>query len=327
MKLVDCQSHIFSPEFGELLLKNSGALQASRQDDVFVVDFGGAQTLRYRDVDYSIGKKLADMDASGVAYSILAPNIPGPDLMDEQLRVPGARACNDYTASVCREHPDRFRGLAVLPFGDIESTLAEYSRAVHQLGLRGVALFSHVGGRMVDDPLWEPLYAAIAADGVPIVLHPTVPVWADAIKDHSMIPMMGFMVDHSFAMLRLILGGVLERHPALKIVQPHCGGVLPYLMPRIDEQTEVKRRGRDRIVRAPSSYYREVYMDIVSPSPRTARFALDYAGADRMLFGSDHPWIAIDSMVAVFDDMGLTETQRGKIGYDNAAALFGLPPR
>ncbi|MFA6507170.1 MAG: amidohydrolase family protein [Treponemataceae bacterium] len=325
MPLVDCQSHIFSPEFAELLLGNEGAVRAERRDDALVVDFGSAQKLSIREADYEPAKKLADMDAAGVAYSILAPNMPGPDLLDPLLRERGARACNDYTASVCGDHPDRFRGLAVLPFGDINATMTEYSRAVRRLGLSGVALFSHVGGRMVDDPCWEPFYAAAADDGVPIVLHPTVPVWADAIKDHSMIPMMGFMVDHSFAMLRLILSGVLERHPALKIVQPHCGGVLPYLMPRIDEQTEVKRRGRERITRPPSSYYRDVYMDIVSPSPLTARFAHEYAGTDRLLFGSDHPWITIDSMVQVFDAMNLTETQRARIGYDNAAALFNLP--
>ena len=93
------------------------------------------------------------------------------------------------------------------------------------------------------NPRFEPFYAAVAAKGVPLVLHPTVPIWGETISDHSMIPMMGFMVDTSFAMLRLILGGVLERHPQMHVVHPHCGGVLPYLMGRVVEQTEVKRRG------------------------------------------------------------------------------------
>jgi predicted TIM-barrel fold metal-dependent hydrolase len=326
LPLVDCQSHIFAPEFAELLLGNTGSVQAERQDDALLVRFGNAQTLRLREADYAPNKKLADMDAAGVAYSILAPNMPGPEALDTSLREPGAHACNDYTAGLCRDHPDRFRGLAVLPFNDIDAVMTEYSRAIHQLGLSGVMLFSHVGGRMVDDPRWEPLYAAAAADGVPIVLHPTVPVWADAISDYAMIPMMGFMTDHSFAMLRLILSGIMECYPALKIVHPHCGGILPYLMPRIDEQTEVKRRGRERITRPPSSYYGKVYLDIVSPSPLTARFALQYAGMERLLFASDHPWIALDVMVHVFNATALTTAQRQRIGYDNAATLFGLPP-
>jgi predicted TIM-barrel fold metal-dependent hydrolase len=325
MRLVDCQTHVFSPEFEEILSRNRGPVRGERRDDSLYVHFGQEQMLRLRDRDYSPEKKITDMDAAGVAFSILQPNIPGPESLDDELKEPAARLANDYTASLCQAWPDRFRGLAVLPYTGIEAVMAEYERAIHRKGLSGIVLLSHLGGRMVDDPCWEPLYDAAASEGVPLVLHPTVPVWADAISDHSMIPMMGFMVDHSFAMLRLILGGVMERHPGLKIVHPHCGGVLPYLMPRIDEQTEIKKRGREHISRPPSSYYREVYLDIVSPSARTAQFALEFAGADRMLFGSDHPWIEIASMVEVLESMGLDEGGLDKVGYRNAASLFNLP--
>lgn len=221
-------------------------------------------------------------------------------------------------------YPGRFFGLAVLPFSSLKESLTEYERAVHTLGLRGVLLFSHLSTMQVDDPSLEVVYETASRDGVPLVLHPTVPQWADSIRDYAMIPMMGFMVDHSFAMLRLILSGVLERHPALKILQPHCGGILPYLLPRIDEQTEVKRRGRDHIVKAPSEYYRTVYLDIVSPCARTARFAFETMGADHMVFGSDHPWIAMKDMVAVLAAMQLTSDEQRKVASENAARLFSL---
>jgi predicted TIM-barrel fold metal-dependent hydrolase len=325
MKLIDCQSHILVPEFAELLVGLDCDVHAERQDDAYAVHFGHAQTLRMRPADYDPVKKIADMDDSGIAWSILSPNIPGPEMLPETLRVPGARMCNDYMAGLCRAYPDRFAGLAVLPFGNITDTLAEYRRCIHQLGLKGVVLYSHLGGRPVDDPSFEPFYAVAAADGVPLVIHPTVPTWADAISDYSMIPMMGFMVDHSFAMLRLILGGVLERNPGLRIVHPHCGGILPYLMPRVDEQTEVKGRGREHIRRPPSSYYRDIYLDTVSPSPMTIRFALEFAGADRLLFGSDHPWIGTGTAVQIFGQMDLSSAERTQVGWSNAAALFGLP--
>ena len=74
---------------------------------------------------------------------------------------------------------------------------------------------------------------------MPIVMHPTVPTWGEAIKDHWMIGMMGLQVDNSFALLRLILSGILERHPNLQLVMPHVGGILPYMSGRIDHQTEV----------------------------------------------------------------------------------------
>lgn len=325
MKLIDCQTHIFSPEFAELLFRNKGQVRPERQDGALAIHFGDNQTFRIHLSDYSPEKKLADMDKAGVEYSILAPNIPSPSDLDPELRVPGARVSNEYTAELCRLHPRRFRGLAVLPFSSIEATMEEYRRAVEVLGLSGILLLSQLGGRMVDDPCWNPLYEAAASDGVPLVIHPTMPTWAGEIRDHSMIPMMGFMVDHSFAMLRLILGGVLERYPTLKIVHPHCGGVLPYLLPRVDEQTEVKRRGREFITKAPSEYYKSVYMDIVSPSEKTVRFSIDYAGTERMLFGSDHPWIKIESMVDIFNRLGLSGSEAEAVGYRNAARLFRIP--
>jgi len=324
MKLIDCQTHIFSPEFAELLFKNKGQVWPERQDGALVVHFGNHQALRIDPADYSPEKKLADMDSCGVEYSILAPNIPSPSDLDYELRESGAKASNNYTAELCARHPNRFRGLAVLPFTSIEATLSEYKRAIEFLGLSGILLLSQLGGRMVDDPCWNPLYEAAASDGIPLVIHPTIPTWSEAIHDHAMIPMMGFMVDHSFAMLRLILGGVLERYPTLKILHPHCGGVLPYLLPRVDEQTEVKRRGREFITKAPSEYYKSVYMDIVSPSEKTVRFSIDFAGTDRILFGSDHPWIKIESMVDIFNRLGLSAAEAEAVGFRNAAKLFHI---
>ncbi len=324
MRLIDCQTHIFAPEFTDILFKNQGSVQGERSEDSIIVHFGKNQSLRIRDSDYMPEKKIADMNAAGIEISILSPNIPGPADLDFSLRDSAARVSNDYTASLCRQYPDRFRGLAVLPFTTVQEVMKEYRRSIHQLGLSGIVLLSQVGGRGVDDPEWEQLYAESEADRIPIVLHPTVPTWAAAIHDYSMIPMMGFIVDHSFAMLRLILSGILERYPALKIVQPHCGGVLPYVMPRIDEQTEIKKRGREHIHTAPSDYYKKVFLDIVSPSPQTVRFALNYSGIDKMLFGSDHPWIKIETMVQVLNDLGLTVEELDMIGFQNASRLFNI---
>ncbi len=136
--------------------------------------------------------------------------------------------------------PDRFVGLACLPRQNTEDALVELDRAVGTLGHRGVMLYSRIAGVEVDDLALDPLYRCIAELGVPVVLHPSVPPWAEAIKCHSMIPMAGLMVHQSFATLQLILGGVLERHPQLKVVQP-------YLWERVDHQTGTLRRGQAQI--------------------------------------------------------------------------------
>jgi predicted TIM-barrel fold metal-dependent hydrolase len=195
---------------------------------------------------------------------------------------------------------------------------------VDQLDLRGVFLCSHINGQPLDAPEFEPFYAEVAARGIPLVLHPTVPVWGEAIKEHSLIPMLGFMVDTSIAMLRLILGGVLERHPMLKIVHPHAGGVLPYLMGRVEEQTEVKRRARDHIRQPPMAYYRQVYLDLVSPALPALRYAVDFMPPDRLLFGSDHPWVAIETLLDLVRALGLPKEVQERILGSNARELFRI---
>lgn len=324
MLIVDCQSHVFPEAYAEILKRNPKSPQATGGQGTFVVTYDDVQEFTL-DLDrYCPERKIRDMDSAGVDVSVLSVNMPGPERLAPELALEGARVCNDYLAEVCARYPGRFVGLASLPLQDVPTAIAELDRAVDELDLRGFLLFSHIDGRSVDAPEFEPFYAHIEARGVPLILHPTVPSWSEAIKDYSMIPMLGFMVDTSIAVLRLILGGVLERHPQLQIVHPHAGGVLPYLMGRIEEQTEVKGRGRDHITESPAEYYRRIYLDLVTPSKLAVHYAYDFAGPDRLLFGSDHPWVSIDTMLDLVKHLDIPEQDRAKILGLNASTLFKI---
>lgn len=324
MLRVDCQSHIFPPDYAELLLQNPGPITTSRISDGYRVSYDGAQTFDLRLTSYSPEQKLRDMDGAKIDMSVISLNIPGPELLEPELGIRGARICNDYVADLCAQHPDRFAGLGVLPWQDLGESEKELHRATESLGLRGIVLYSHLGGHPVDESRFESIYRLVEKLEVPLVIHPTVPTWANAIEEYSMIPMAGFMVDHSFAMLRLILGGVLDRHPGLKVVHPHCGGVLPFLMPRIDEQTEVKRRGREHIRKPPSEYYRSVYLDLVSPSKLAMEYVYRSSDPDHLLFASDHPWVSIETIASHFEELDLPEAHRDLIWGGNAIRLFRL---
>ena len=139
-----------------------------------------------------------------------------------------------------------------------------------------------------------------------------------------MIPMVGLMIDYSFAMLRLILSGILERYPNLKVIQPHAGGVLPYLWGRVQSQTEVMKRGIENITQSPSMYYQRVYFDMVSPSALVMKFIYDFAGADRLLFGGDHPRVDIGVFNKLIEEMDIPEEDRNKIFGLNAQKLFKI---
>ena len=324
MPSVDCQSHVFPSSYAELLTRNRGCLQTTGGDGVYHFNYWNVQRFALNVADYSIERKLPTMDAARVDVSVLSVNIPGPELLDPELAVSGARLCNDYLVAACAHHPDRFVGIASLPLNDVLAAWAELKRAVEELDLRGVFLCSHINGKGLDALEFDPVYAAVAARGIPLVLHPTVPVWGKAIQEHSMSPMLGFMVDTSVAVLRLILGGVLERHPTLKVVHPDAGGVLAYFMGRVEEQTEVKRRGRDHIRKPPMHYHRQVYLDLVSPSLPALRYSVEIVPPDRLLFGSDHPWVAIETLLDLVNALELSAADRARLLGGNACELFGI---
>ncbi len=322
--LIDCQNHVFPREYVELLGRNPHPTRAAELGDgAFAIRFE-TQEFRVTHAMYDPQQKLRDMDRCRIDVALLSINMPGPCMLADDLAVGGARLINDYIADLTRRHPDRFAGLASIPWQLPDEAIREMDRAADEQGLRGVVLYSHVRGRPVDDPAFGPVYAHAEAKGLPIVFHPTVPAWGAAIKDHWMIPMMGLQVDTSFALLRLILAGVLERHPRLQVVMPHVGGVLPYMMGRIDNQTEVMGRGREHITRPPSSYLRDVYLDTVTPSAQSLRFAYEFSGAGKLLFATDHPWVDSKLFVDLLNGLEASAEEKAQIGSANAAALFRI---
>ena len=321
---IDCQSHVFPQAYVDVLAQNPQPPQAIRAGDEVIVTYGEVQQFRLRGEVYALERKLADMDRAGIDMAIISTNIPGPCMLAPELGLKGARAINDAIADIVRRRPDRFAGLASLPWQTPDEAIQELDRAQAELGFCGAVLYSHIGGRPVDDPDFEPVYAHAEAKGLPIVLHPTVPTWGAAIKEHWMIGMMGLQVDTSFALLRLILSGILERYPRLQIVMPHIGGVLPYMIGRIDHQTEVMGRAREQITQPPSAYLRRVYLDIVSPSAQALQYAYEFSGADRLLFGTDHPWVDPQIFVELVEGMEISDSDRAKIFGGNASVLFGV---
>ena len=107
-------------------------------------------------------------------------------------------------------------------------------------------------------------------------------------------------------------------------MHPHVGGILPYIMGRIEEQTEVKRRGRDNITKSPREYYKQVYLDLVSPDQLAVNYALEIAGVEQLLFGSDHPWVTIDTILNFVKQMDCSEKDFEKILGLNARSLFRI---
>ena len=320
---IDCQSHIFPSEYIEILAQNPHPPQVVRRGNESVVTYGEVQSFLLHDEAYDTKRKLKDMDAAGVDMALLSTNIPPPCMLAPELGNKGAQAINNAIAELVDMYPHRFAGLACLPWQNPEEAISEMDR-VKELGFRGIMLYSHIGGKPVDAPQFEPVFVHAESLQLPIVMHPTVPPWGDAIKDYWMIGMMGLQVDSSFALLRLILSGILERLPKLQIVMPHVGGVLPYMSGRLDHQTEVLGRAREEITKPPSAYLRRIYLDTVSPSLQALHYAYQFSGENHLLFGTDHPWVDMPRFVSLIEEMEIPKKAKERIFGENAAALFSL---
>lgn len=112
--------------------------------------------------------------------------------------------------------------------------------------------------------------------------------------------------------------------PRLKLVCPHLGGTLPYIIGRLDHQVQVLKRGPRNLTRAPSEYLRSVWFDVVSPLPLAIKFAHDFMGADRLVYSSDHPWVEPALIVECVRQAGLSNIAEEKIFSENARRLFRL---
>jgi predicted TIM-barrel fold metal-dependent hydrolase len=319
---IDCQSHLFSEEFLRLLEKRKESPYVVREgkDRYVVINEWKRRIMpRYTDLD----AKLADMDRTGITMAALSINDPGPEYFGSDSAAM-AVLLNDFIADAARRHPDRFFGLATLPFDTPDSMLKEFDRATGKLGMKGILLYSNLNGRFPDEEPFRPLFAEAERRGVPVLLHPAYPLTYQATQGYEMTAMLGLMFDTTIALGRLILSGVLDQHPNLKLVCPHVGGALPYLIGRMDHQTMVLKRGANHIHRAPSEYLRRVWLDTVTPIGLGIRFAHDFAGPDKLLYSSDHPWVDPQIIIDQVESQKFSSADRAKLYAQNARELFRL---
>lgn len=319
---IDCQSHLFCPAAIELMEK--------RKSDPSVYSVNGVRILKMGDwlrkipSHYTdVNAKLAAMDAAGISRTALSINDPGPEWFGTDGLVV-AQMYNDFVADTVRQHPTRFFGICVLPLQDVRASLVELDRCVRQLGMKGILLYTNLAGRFPDEPEFRPLFARAVELDIPVLLHPAKPITTEFVKAYELTSTLGNMFDNTIALTRLLMSGILDEFPKLKLVCPHLGGTLPYIVGRLDHQVSVLKRGPRNLTRLPSEYLKQIWMDVVSPLPLAVKFGQDFIGADRLLYSSDHPWVEPKLIVDTVQSAGLSAESEQKLFSLNARKLFRL---
>ena len=255
---------------------------------------------------------------------------PGVHVERPALSVQWATLVNDCLGKIVKERPKHFAALATLPLNDPDASVIELERAMKQHGLPGAMLFSNVNGVPLADPRYFPLYQKADELGAVLHIHPMYPLGVEAMKEYWLMPLVGFLMDTTLAASHLVFAGVPERFPRIKWVLGHLGGAIPYLAERLDRGYEAFADCRKNISKPPTDYLRHFYYDTVNFDPNALMLAVQFAGADHILAGSDYPHQigSIPKMKTALDSLPLPADQKaGILGGNTPGASTGCSRR
>ncbi|HEY4018836.1 MAG TPA: amidohydrolase family protein [Pseudonocardiaceae bacterium] len=322
MTVIAIEEHWTTPR----LIAALTALPDDRRDESLALNEMSDHLARLQDIDDG---RIAAMDEQGIDLQVisLAPPATGPLAPADAVAL--SREANDAAAAAVGRHPSRLRAMATLPMADPTAVAGELERAA-KLGFVGAMVYGRTGETALDDPRYDELFAAAAALGQPIFIHPQIP--SRAIRDAAYAgfdPMTslalstfawGWHIEAALAALRLITRGTFDRHPDLQIVLGHWGELLLFWTSRTDSLSRIA--GLRRTV---SDYLRS-NVHITSSgmfSPALLRHTLEVTTVDRLLFSTDYPFQRpsrsdIDQFLTEFD----TDEDRDKFTAGNARKLF-----
>ncbi len=279
-------------------------------------------------------ERIADMDAAGIDMQILSITAPGPQIFDAATGPSIAEEANDWLAEQIANHPTRFAGLAAVAPQDPAHAAKEIERGVRTLGLKGVIINSHTHDEYLDDPKFWPIFEAAEALDAPIYLHPVGPCKGMAepmIEKGLEGAIYGFAVDTGMHALRIMIAGVFDRFPKLKLVLGHTGEALPFWLYRLDYMHAAGvRAGRYEAMkpteRTISEYMREnVYVTNSGVAWEPAiMFCRQVLGPERVLYAMDYPYQYVPEEVLVSDGLPISLAEKRQYFQTNAERVFGL---
>jgi aminocarboxymuconate-semialdehyde decarboxylase len=300
MTVIDVHTHFIPSEILDYFASDDGpdavGIEERAGRDPVVVHSNG---LRYPvfPVFHDASAKLAQMDRDGIDRALVSivPTLFLYDLAPEET-ARAHRIINDAAVAFAARGEGRLAAMAAVPLTDPEAAVTELRRA-HALGLRGAHIGTSALGMMLDDPALDVFWAAAAELGDPLMMHPYAMMLAEpepALRGYHLANAVGNPHETYGAASRLIVGGVLDRHPDLRILLVHGGGSFPYQLGRLSHAYAAREDTSAVAARDPHEYLRNFLFDTVVFDDRALAYLVGLAGADQVLFGTDSPFDMAD---------------------------------
>jgi len=287
---------------------------------------GGQITQRLLDVD---GERLRIMDECGVSMAVLAMTSTGVQQFEPEEAAHLAETGNDQLADIIRRHPTRYAGLATIPVQDPRRAIREMERAITRLKLNGVMINSHTNGEYLDEKKYWPILEAAAGLDVPIYIHPRAPSPAMAAPyrkyqlEHAI---WGYAVEVGLHAVKLLMSGVFDQYPTLRVVIGHMGENIPYALYRLDYMHAHYRFDRPKLKLTPGEYFRRNFAITTSGVNwlPALELCIKVLGADNIMWAVDYPYQETAEATRWLDEAPIAEEDKEKIFHRNAERIFRI---
>jgi aminocarboxymuconate-semialdehyde decarboxylase len=326
-RTIDTHTHVLAAETAALLTKEVSQVPVTITDidkDIALLDVGGVAYKPFPRGGFDIDRRLADMDATGVDVHLLSAT-PQTYMYNKDASLAAAAAViqNDQMAKHIAAHPTRFLGIATLPMQDPKRAADELTRVMTKLGLKGAMIGSNVMGKNLDDPSFEPLWAAANELGAFMFIHPNNVAGADRLKSYYLGNLIGNPLDTTIAAASLYFGGVLDKYPKMTVMLAHGGGFTPYQAARWEHGWRVRPEPHKNIAQEPKNIAKRFFYDTILHSDKTLEMMIDLVGVDHVMLGSDYPYdMAMLDCVAHVRALKISDADKDTILGGHAEALL-----
>lgn len=324
---IDIHTHFQCLDFFKHLMGRATLPKSLLAGGSYIVKCATGLTVPSLSKAVDMEEKLRDMEEMKIDAAVLSHGIPfGPDVLGGREADDWAKRINDDLAGIIDRFPGKFIGFGTIGFGDSQQSIAEVDRCIKKLGFKGIQVFSNISSKLLDSSEFVPILKHVGMLGVPIHLHPAIPLNCVGMETASQFLPLGFPYDTSLNTLRLIQSGLFDETPDLKLIVAHIGGVLPYLIGRIGTYSAPSPLVPNAsLLKHPIEHYlHKLYVDTVCYDLEALECCYKVIGPEQMLYGTDHPFGRYDAPAQFIEQLKCSPSERELIYRGNAERLLNL---
>jgi aminocarboxymuconate-semialdehyde decarboxylase len=324
---IDFHNHFYPTEYLKKLEEWGSRYEFTRDAmGLRIVKEKGARFLGITPQMEDPEKRIADMDRLGIDIQVLTLSTPNVYFSTKKRNLYLAQLTNDYYAGLCQKYPKRFLAFASIPLKHPDDAIPELHRCIKDLGMKGVVLGTNIDGKHLHVKEYWPFYEEVHRMDLPIFLHPMVPAHPETMAEWPLVPLIGFVMDTTLTVSKMIYSGLFEKYQNLTLILPHTGGTIPFLYERINNGYRAFPECREHISKLPAEYLKDFYYDTVSFHKPALMSAYQTFGADHMVLGSDYPHVIGDMARAIstVEEMDIPAEDKAKILGENGKKILKM---